>query len=462
MRRVNRILALDDDRAVMNYLQVFFMQAGRFEVRTSTDSTTAAALIEAFKPDLLLLDIAMPDVTGIDILTDLCERPNKPEVIVLSGVEDVKLAVRAMQLGAYDYLTKPIDTEKLLVTIDRALERRNLKSEIQKLRGNLDSHGETPFGRIVTRAPQMQEIFDQTRVIAPTDNPVLVWGESGTGKELLARAIHALSRRASGPFVAVNAGVFASELFASEFFGHAKGAFTGAVTDTSGIFAKSNHGTLFLDEIGELSLPVQVKLLRALQDGEYFQVGSTRNRQVDVRIITATNKDLREEIDRGNFRSDLFYRLNVCAIFVPPLRDRDGDVPFLAQYFVEKYARLHERKLNGLSEDVLTLLQRYRYAGNVRELENIINSAVLLESSHEVTRNSLPQYVLKATMRARPRVPAGDGSDALAERPMSAVEREHIERVLRHTDGNRTAASKILGMSRVTLISKIKQHRLEI
>jgi len=459
---VNRILAIDDDRAVLNYLEVFFRQVSRFQVRTSIDSTTAAALIEESDPDLILLDIDMPDVTGIDILNDLCERQHKPEVIVLSGVEDIKLAVRAMKLGAYDYLTKPIDTDKLLATIDHALERRNLKSEIRRLRRDLDGHEEAPFARIVTRAPQMQEVFDQTRVIAPTDNAVLVWGESGTGKELLARSIHMLSKRAAAPFVAVNAGVFASELFASEFFGHAKGAFTGAVSDTSGILAKCNHGTLFLDEIGELSLAIQVKLLRVLQDGEYFQVGSTRNRQVDVRIITATNKDLREEIERGSFRPDLFYRLNVCSIFVPPLRERHGDIPFLAQYFVEKYAQLHERRLNGISEDVLTLLQRYRYPGNVRELENIINSAVLLESGHELSRTSLPQYLVKATLRAHPRLPAGQRGDSLAERTMSEVEREHIERVLRHTDGNRTAAAKILGLSRVTLISKIKQYKLEI
>jgi DNA-binding NtrC family response regulator len=383
-------------------------------------------------------------------------------VIVLSGVEDIKLAVRAMKLGAYDYLTKPIDTDKLLATIDHALERRNLKSEIRRLRRNLDGHDEAPFARIVTRAPQMQEVFDQTRVIAPTDNSVLVWGESGTGKELLARSIHSMSRRASAPFVAINAGVFASELFASEFFGHAKGAFTGAVTDTSGILSKCDHGTLFLDEIGELSLAIQVKLLRVLQDGEYFQVGSTRNRQVDVRIITATNKDLREEIERGSFRPDLFYRLNVCSIFVPPLREREGDIPFLAQYFVEKYGQLHERRLNGISEDVLTLLQRHRYPGNVRELENIINSAVLLESGHELTRTSLPQYLVKATQRAHVRFPTGQRGDSLAERTMSEVEREHIERVLRHTNGNRTAAAKILGLSRVTLISKIRQFKLEI
>jgi DNA-binding NtrC family response regulator len=459
---MNKILLVDDDRSVLNYLQVFFVQAGKFDVRCCSDSTQAAVTIESFDPELILLDIDMPHVTGIDILNYLYEKPNKPEVIVLSGVEDIKLAVSAMKLGAYDYLAKPIDTEKLLITIDRALERRNLKSEIQKLRRGQDGSDEAPFARLVTRSPQMRELFDQIGVVAPTDNSVLVWGESGTGKELMARAIHKLSRRSRAPFVAVNAGVFASELFASEFFGHTKGAFTGAVSDTPGILEKANHGTLFLDEIGELSLPIQVKLLRVLQDGEYFQVGSTRNRQVDVRIITATNKDLREQIERGNFRSDLFYRLNVCSIFIPPLRDREGDVAFLAQYFVEKYARVHERTLHGISEDVLVLLQRYQYPGNVRELENIVNSAVLLETTHELTRTALPQYFLQATRRTRSPLSLGDKGNGAAERSMSEVEQEHIERVLRHTEGNRTAAAKILRMSRVTLIAKVKQYKLDI
>jgi two-component system response regulator PilR (NtrC family) len=461
---VNRILIIDDDEAVRHDLQVFFMQVGKYDVRCLGESTRSSEVLDSFEPDIVLLDIDMPEVTGIDVLSHLAEEPSRPEVIILSDVEDIKLAVRAMKLGAYDYLCKPIDCDKLLITIERALERRNLVTEVRDLRQRLDSGAEDgPFARIITQAPQMLDIFRYVEVIAPTDNAVLLWGESGTGKELLARAIHKLSRRRERPFVALNAGVFAAELFASELFGHARGAFTGAVADKAGILAKANGGTLFLDDIGDLSLPIQVKLLRVLQEGEYLRVGATESRRVDVRIITATNKDLHDEIARGAFRSDLFYRLNVCNIYVPPLRDRDGDIPYLAQYFVEKYARLHEKRLTAVSEDVLGLLQRYAYPGNARELENILNSAVLVENTVELTRTSLPQYFLEATLKGRPLIARGDrGRDAAADKSMAEIEREHIERVLRRTSGNRTAAARILGISRVTLIAKIKGYKLNV
>jgi DNA-binding NtrC family response regulator len=460
---MNKILIIDDDPSVLRYLQVFFMQVDKFEVKCLGDSTRAFATLAEFAPDLILLDIDMPEVTGIDILHYLAEQPTKPEVVVLSGVEDVKLAVQAMKLGAYDYLGKPVDCDKLLITIDRALERRNLITEIEALRRRLPVGEESPFAPIITRSPQMLEIFDYTSKVAPTDNAVLLWGESGTGKELIARALHHLSRRRDKPFVAVNAGVFAAELFASEFFGHTRGAFTGAVSDKTGILEKSDGATLFLDEIGELSLPIQVKLLRVLQEGEYSQVGSTESRRVDVRIITATNKDLRQEIERGNFRSDLFYRLNVCSIHVPPLREREGDIPFLAQYLVEKYARTHGKPITGISEDVLDLLQRYGYPGNVRELENIINGAVLVETASELQRASLPHHFLETILRTRsPGAVAAEAPTGPAERSLEEVEREHVERVLRHTEGNRTAAARILGISRVTLIAKIRQYKLDV
>jgi DNA-binding NtrC family response regulator len=459
---MNKILVIDDDQSVLRYLQIFFMQVDKFEVKCLSDSTKAFATLAEFGPDLILLDIDMPDVTGIDVLNYLAEQPRRPEVIVLSGVEDIKLAVQAMKLGAYDYLGKPVDNDKLLITIDRALERRNLIAELESLRLRVQNGQENPFAPIITRSPQMLEIFDYAGKVAPTDNAVLLWGESGTGKELLARAVHQLSRRKDKPFVAVNAGVFASELFASEFFGHTRGAFTGAVSDKTGILEKSDGATLFLDEIGELSLPIQVKLLRVLQEGEYSQVGSTENRRVDVRIVTATNKDLREEIERGNFRSDLFYRLNVCSIHVPPLREREGDVPFLAQFLVEKYARTHGKPIKGISEDVLELLQRYAYPGNVRELENIINGAVLVETATELQRSSLPQHFLETILRAGVRAVAPvEAPPGPAERSLEEVEREHIERVLRHTEGNRTAAARILGISRVTLIAKIRQYKID-
>ena len=454
---MHKILIIDDDQAILNYLEVFLMQAGKFEVQCLSESKKAYETIFEFQPELILLDMDMPEVTGLDILHFLSERPDAPEILILSGVEDIELAVKAIKLGAYDYLTKPLDRAKLLISIDRTLERRTLKLKVEELRSHLEETEEDdPFVKIINCSPQIQKVLKYIEKIAPTDNPVLIWGESGTGKELIARAIHKLSKRKDKLFVAINASILASELFASEFFGHTKGAFTGAVSDKTGILEKADHGTLFLDEIGDLSLSVQVKLLRVLQEGEFFPVGSTKSRRVDVRLITATNKDLQEEIQQGNFRTDLFYRLNVSSVFVEPLRKREGDIVFLAPYFLNKYAATHNKKINTLSEDVLTLLQRYHYPGNVRELENIINSAVLLENSKELTRRSLPQYFLEATLKAK---------YSLADtqcKSMVQIEKEHIERILQHTGGNRTMASKILGLSRVSLIAKIKQYKINL
>jgi DNA-binding NtrC family response regulator len=457
MEQRNRILIIDDDQAVVNYLEVMLLQAGKFEVRTLTRSREAFEMIEGYKPDLVLLDMDMPEVKGIDILTGLAENPDRPEVVVLSGVEDIRLAVQALKLGAHDYVTKPVEPEELLAVINHALDRHILKSETRLLWENRENgNDEKPFDEIVTRAPQMKKIFKYIETIAPTDNPVLIWGESGTGKELIARVTHRLSRRRDKSFVAINAGVLANELFSSEFFGHIKGAFTGASANKPGMLEQSDGGMLFLDEIGELALPIQVKLLRFLQGGEYFQVGCSKVRRADVRVITATNKNLQEEIKNGNFRTDLFYRLNVCSIHVPPLREREGDIPLLANYFVEKYCPVHKKKLGGISEDVLMLLQRYHYPGNVRELENILNSAVLMESSHELKRKSLPQYFLHATLKEKFFI-----SNAHSK-SMSQVEKEHIQRVVKHTGGNRSAAARILGISRVCLISKIKNYSTEV
>ncbi|HEY3450213.1 MAG TPA: sigma-54 dependent transcriptional regulator [Myxococcales bacterium] len=459
---MERILILDDDAAILSYLRVFFMQLGRHEVRTLQESPKAVATIEEFRPDLLLLDIDMPRMTGIDVLRALGGHALRPEILAISGVEDVKLAVEAMKLGAYDYLTKPLDAEKLVIAVDRALERRTLKRQVETLKEKLAGE-QTPFARIVTRSPKMLEVFRRIEVVAPTSNPVLVWGESGTGKELVARALHTLSPRRDKRFVAVNAGVFAAELFASEFFGHAKGAFTGALSEKSGIIEESNAGTLFLDEIGELSLPIQVKLLRVLQEGEYNRVGSTENRRVDVRLVTATNKDLREEIQKGSFRPDLFYRLNVCSIYLPPLRERgDDDVDLLSQYFLERYAQQHGKAVSTLSEEVRGLLRHYPFPGNVRELENLINSAVLLEPGPELTRSSLPQYFLEAT-HEKLRGPHGppEGCEGEVDWSLERMEADHVGRVLRFANGNRTVAARLLGISRVTLLAKIRAYKLE-
>ncbi len=450
---VRKILVIDDDRAVLNYLEVFFMQQGKFEAFCLEDSTRALEAVEDFQPDLILLDMDMPEVSGIEILMALAEKPEKPEVLILSGVEDVELAVKTIKLGAYDYLTKPIDEKKLLEAIAKPLEMRDLRRRVQ----NLENGGsDDPFAGFITGSNAMKKNLKYIEIIAPTDNPVLVWGESGTGKELIAKAIHKLSKRRDKPFISVNAGVFASELFASEFFGHTKGAFTGANADKKGFLEKANGGTLFLDEIGELSLPIQAKILRVLQEGEYYQVGSVQCRRVDVRLITATNKDLQKEIQSGNFRTDLFYRLNVCSVFVIPLRERNGDIRFLAQYFLLKYAKIHRNPIASISEEVMRLLERYHYPGNVRELENIVNTSVLIEDSKQLTRRALPQYFLDAVLKSRFHI------TNTHLKSISQVESEHIERVLEHTGGNRTTASKILDISRVTLISKIKKLKIDL
>jgi transcriptional regulator with PAS, ATPase and Fis domain len=300
----------------------------------------------------------------------------------------------------------------------------------------------------------MIKILRYVERIAGSQSSVLIWGESGTGKELIARAIHAVSARKNEKFIAVNAGVFVTELFASEFFGHTKGSFSGAYSDKKGFLEAANRGTLFLDEIGELSLPIQVKLLRVLQEGEFFRLGSTQNQKVDVRIIAATNKDLQVEIKKGNFRKDLFFRLNVNSIYLPPLREHREDIPLLAYHFLDKYNQIDKKQIREISEPVTNLLQQYTYPGNVRELENIINHMVSVETSDKLTKASLPSYFSGAFTDNRSPFPPAEG------KTLQELEREYIGKILEKTAGNRSRAAKILGISRVNLLAKIKRYQL--
>jgi DNA-binding NtrC family response regulator len=457
---MNRILIVDDDQAVLNYLLVSLTQANLFEVEVLSESKKAFALIDTGNFDLVLLDMDMPEVGGWEILQYV--RHNRPEleVVILTGVEDVSLAVESMKIGAYDYLCKPVDNTRLVLTLQRALERSQMRGELSQLRDHLQLDGlrhKESFKTIITQNKNFLRMLQKVEQIAESENNVLIWGESGTGKELVAKAIHQISRRREKKFVAVNAGVFASELFASEFFGHEKGAFTGAVKSTPGFFEEANGGCLFLDEIGELELPVQAKLLRVLQEGEYFRLGSTERRGADVRIIASTNKDLSAEIEKGRFRRDLYYRLNISSIFLPPLRERKGDVELLAYYFLERHARLNNKKIDLISDEVLSLLEIYDHPGNVRELENIMAGAVVLENGRALSTRSLPPYLLKAIGSRRPApLPAE------VRKTLAALEGEHIQRVLEYTKGNRTAAAEILGISRVGLLAKIKNYGIAV
>jgi DNA-binding NtrC family response regulator len=452
-------LVIDDDTAVLNYFTLLLAQTQRYEAVFLSDSTKAFELIDAGDFDAILLDMDMPVVHGREVLGHVKQKHPEIEVIAITGVEDVPLAVESMKAGAYDYLCKPIDEHRLLLTLDRALERSRLRVEISKLRERVSLDGlrhKEAFKGILTQSKSFLRVLQRVDQIAESENYVLIWGESGTGKELVARAIHEISRRHERPFIAVNAGTFAAELFSSEFFGHEKGAFTGAIRTKSGFFEEAHGGTLFLDEIGELELPVQSKLLRVLQEGEYFRVGSTEKRDADVRIVASTNKDLADEIEKGRFRRDLYYRLNICSVYLPPLRDREGDIELLANYYLEKHNHLNSKTISCIDNEVIEILDYYEYPGNVRELENIIAEAAVVETGRTLSRRSLPPYLLDTVSRSRvSMVPTGE------RKTIAEIEAEHIRRILDLTGGNRTVAAQILGVSRMGLLSKMKRYGIE-
>ncbi|MBU4267655.1 MAG: sigma-54 dependent transcriptional regulator [Acidobacteria bacterium] len=454
---MKKILAIDDDQAVLNYLNIMLLQTGAYEVSTLVNSSKAFHELKNSNYDLLLLDMDMPDVSGLDILKHIKEKNIDIETIVLTGVEDVELAVSAMKLGAFDYLTKPVDNDQLLKIIKTVLENRRdnsaMEAEIAVSREHLQF--KDAFKDIITQNKEMIRIFQMVEKMAQPDNSILIWGESGSGKELIAKAIHQISKRRNENFVAVNAGTFANELFSSEFFGHNKGAFTGASSAKKGFLEEADKGTLFLDEIGELALPIQVKLLRVLQEGEFFRLGSTKNQKVDVRILAATNKDLLSEMKKGNFRKDLFYRLNMSSVYLIPLRERKGDIPLLCQHFLKKFNEQNQKNIQKISEAAMRLLKQYDYPGNVRELMNIINSAIIIESGNELHKKSLPHYFLENSNFKE------DSATGLPLKSLSEVEKDQIKNVLQHTKGNKTQAAKILGISRVNLLAKIKKYLLQ-
>lgn len=454
---MKKILAIDDDQAVLNYLNIMLLQTGVYQVSTLVNSSKTFQELKNNNYDLLLLDMDMPEISGLEILKHIKEKNIDIETIVLTGVEDVELAVSAMKLGAFDYLTKPVDNDQLLKIIASVLENRKNRRE---------TTAETPFSiehlkykeafkDIITQNEDMIKMFQMVEKIAQSDNSILIWGESGSGKELIAKAIHRISKRRDENFVAVNAGTFANELFSSEFFGHNKGAFTGAIASKKGFLEEADRGTLFLDEIGELALPIQVKLLRVLQEGEFFRLGSTKNQKVDVRIIAATNKDLLAEMKKGNFRKDLFYRLNMSSVYLFPLRERKGDIPLLCQHFLKKFNEQNQKNIQKISESALRLINKYDYPGNIRELMNVINSAVIIETGSELNKKSLPHYFLENSNLNE------DLDMDFPLKTLSEIEKEQIKKVFLHTKGNKSKAAKILGISRVNLIAKIKKYQLE-
>ncbi len=452
---MTRVLIIDDNQSVLNFLRIFLLQSGNFEIDVLQNSEQAFEIIDKQKHDVLLLDMDMPEVTGMDILAYINRKGLGLTTVVLTGVEDIDLAISAMKLGTFDYMLKPINEEKLLEVLDRATKTNKFGNDERAFPITYDllKHKEV-FKNIITENNEMIKIFHFVEKFANTDNSVLIWGESGTGKELIAQAIHKISDRRDNNFVAVNAGSFAQELFVSEFFGHEKGAFTGATKSKKGFLEEANGGTLFLDEIGELDLPIQVKLLRVLQEEEFYRLGSTKNIKVNVRIIAATNKNLFEEINKGNFRKDLFFRLNINSISLPPLRERPEDIPVLANYFLKKFNTKYKKNVHKVSPPVINNLKTYAFPGNIRELMNIINSSLIVEPTNELKKKSLPNYLLDS-LQISTEFENGNKPPSLEK-----VEKEHIKKVLAFTGNNKTKASAILGISRVNLIAKIKKYEL--
>lgn len=422
-----KIIIIDDDQSILNYINILLLQTGKFKIELLNDSRKAYKVIEQGGFDILLLDMYMPNVNGLDILGYIKEQKIDIITIVLTGVEDIDLAISAMKLGTFDYFLKPIEDEKLLKVLDAAIEKSRIKIIKEKSKGSISlktlEHPEE-FKDIITQDEKMLEIFHFAEKIALTDASVLIWGESGTGKELIAKAIYKISNRKNNKFIAVNAGVFASEIFSSEFFGHSKGAFTGAISDKKGLIEEADEGTLFLDEIGDLPAPIQVKLLRVLQEGEFYRVGSTKKFVTDVRIIAATNKDLFDEIQNGRFRKDLFFRLNINSIFLPPLKERKTDINLLAYHFLKIFNNKYDKRIDKISNTVLKLFQNYTFPGNVRELMNIINSAMIIELSDELKENSLPHYFLENVRIT------GDSTTDYTLKSLQEMEREHIKKAM--------------------------------
>jgi len=441
-----RVLVADDEK---NLRELMLRELGRkgHQVEGVADGEAALERLREAPYDVVILDMRMPRKEGIEVLRALQDFPEQPQVIVMTGFQDVGTAVEAMKLGAYDYLTKPTKIEELDIVIRKAAEKAQLLRDNVALRAH--APGAEPFGGILTQSARMQDVLRIIERVAPTDSTVLVLGESGTGKELVARAIHERSPRAARAFVPIHCGAVPREVFESELFGHEKGAFTGAVSAKPGLIELADGGTLLLDEIGEMEPDSQVKVLRALETGSFFRVGGTRPRRVDVRLVAATNRDLADAMRKGEFRQDLYYRINTITVTLPPLRERREDIALLARHFLAANAGYGVKRLGARTQAVL---EGYAWPGNVRELLHVIERAVILGKGDEIQPEDLPPEIVGAG----PGAPPAQSASA----SMEAMERQHIVNTLREVGGHRGKAAALLAIDPKTLYRKINAYRI--
>jgi DNA-binding NtrC family response regulator len=452
INRKTRILVVDDEEAMREVLEMRLQDWG-FEVRLAGDASEARALTQNWDPDMVISDVIMPGMSGLDLLRALkADRPVRP-VILVTAQGSIDLAVEAMKQGAQDFVTKPLDYAKLIAILRAAENDIELRRKSQRLLSQLDQ--DAGYGSLIGRSKPMQEIYGLIANLSSTDASMIITGESGTGKELAARLIHQLSSRSAGPFVAVNAAAIPENLMESEILGHEKGAFTGATGVRAGCFELANRGTLLLDEIAEMPLPLQPKLLRVIEDRRVRRLGGSHEFAVDVRVIAATNLNPRAAVEEGRLREDLYYRLNVFTVSLPPLREHKSDLPLLAQHFIREFNRKHHSQVEGLRPETLESLQAYSWPGNVRELKNIMERAVILARGSWIEPIHLPAYVLDPQAGSSARIVLPAGSTA------AGAEKELILRTLESAGNNKAEAARRLGLDVKTIRNKLKSYGLE-
>jgi DNA-binding NtrC family response regulator len=445
-----RVLLAEDERNLSRILETQLRKKG-FDVVVAYDGRAAVEEIKAQEFDVALVDLVMPELDGIGVLREAIELDAPPEIVIVTGNGTVETAIAAMRLGAYDYVTKPCRVAELEILVRRAYEKRQLAQDNIRLQTRLSRREEFP--EIVTASAGMEQVLELARKVAGSESAVLITGESGTGKELVARAIHRLSSRIDGPLTDINCAAIQENLLESELFGHERGAFTGAMTRKLGLFELADGGTLFMDEIAELAPRLQSKLLRALENGEFFRVGGTQKVSTDIRLLAATNRDLEHEVANGGFREDLFYRINTLTVHIPPLRERPEDIPVLAQHFLKQHATANTP---ALSDETLEAMLHYSWPGNVRELRNVMERLAILRAGEEIRPNDLPRDLTTGGK-------ADGSSGSLVGQPISLeeIERAHIQAILQRENWHQGRTADTLGISAKTLYRKIRTYGLE-
>jgi DNA-binding NtrC family response regulator len=447
---MGKILVIDDEEKLRSLLTRIINLEG-YEVFQASDCKTGLKRLEQLDIDVILCDVKLPDGSGVDLVKTIKEKFNHSEIILLTAYGNIPDGVQAIKNGAFDYIIKGDDNNKIIPLINRAIEKVELAKRVKQLENQLER--KYSFDSIIGKSKPILQAIELAKKVAPTNTTVLLTGETGTGKEVFAQAIHHSGTRGNKNFVAINCSAFGKDLLESEMFGHKAGSFTGATKDKKGLFEEANKGTIFLDEIGEMHPDLQAKLLRVIETGEFFQIGDTKTTKVDVRIIAATHRNLQKEIEEGNFRQDLFYRLSVFQIQLPALRDRSSDIEALAKNFIEFYSIKINRKINFISPDFIESLKLHQFPGNIRELKNIIERSLILSSTNQLTSDSLPFEIQNLSSTPQNNKP-------ISAFELASAEKLHIQKVMNYANGNKTEAAKLLNIAVTTLYRKLSEYNI--